>query len=489
MNKPHILCVAIAALAVLAGAGQIVQPAAAQNQVEAATNDSRLSVELNEGQLVRLDRPVNSVFIANSDVADVSVKSPRLVYLFGKRPGETTLYAVDENEQVIANYRVVVSHNMSRLNTALARLFPEERVVATSIDTGIVLSGMVESPTEAENARRLAQRFIGKKEEIINQLQVMAPNQVNLRVRIAEVSRTVVRQFGFNWEAAFQGSSFTLGIATGNPVTLGSLFNGNSTISPPVPFPGLANDPFITRTGGTQSVFGGGSIGQFDINGLIDLLQTDQLVTILAEPNLTALSGETASFLAGGEFPIPVGVGDDQIAIEFKEFGVSLSFTPTMLSGNRISMRVRPEVSQLTNNGAIIAQNIQIPGLTTRRAETTVELASGQSFAIAGLFLDNSLQDLDAVPGLNDIPILGDLFRSDRFERRETELMIIVTPYVVRPVDTRIPAPTDYYSKRPASKDAMAATAQKSSSPRTIPLNGGTPTASRVGESTGFIVE
>ena len=489
MNKPHRICLAFAAFAVMAGLSYAAPPAAAQQQVQNSNDDSRLSVELNEGQLVRLDQPVNSVFIANADVADVSVKSPRLVYLFGKRPGETTLYAVDKNERVIANYRVVVSHNMSRLNQALARLFPEERVLATSIDTGIVLSGMVDSPAEAENARRLARRFIGKKEEVINQLQVMAPNQVNLRVRIAEVSRTVVRQFGFNWEAAFEGSSFTLGIATGNPVVLGSLFDGISTISPPVAFPGFATDPFITRTGGTQSIFGGGSIGQFDVNGLIDLLQTDQLVTILAEPNLTALSGETASFLAGGEFPIPVGVGDDRIAIEFKEFGVSLSFTPTMLSGNRISMRVRPEVSQLTNNGAIIAENIQIPGLTTRRAETTVELASGQSFAIAGLFLDNSLQDLDAVPGLNDIPILGELFRSDRFERRETELMIIVTPYVVSPVDTRIPLPTDPYSTRARSESSRESMAEQTRSPNTIPLNAGVPAASRVGEQAEFIVE
>ena len=453
----------------------------------ASTQIEPMVIEVNEGRLVRLDKPVNSVFIANSSIADVNVKSPRLVYLFGKKSGETTLYAVDSNERVVANYRIIVSHNMSRLNEALGRLFPEGGVTATSIDTGIVLSGQVADAAGAENARRLAARFISQGEEVINQLQVFSPNQVNLRVRVAEVDRSITRAFGFNWEAVFDGTDFALGIATGNPVVLGSGLGGGSTLSPPVDIPGFNNGPFITRTGGTNSIFGGGSIGQFDLNGLVDLLQTENLVTVLAEPNLTALSGETASFLAGGEFPIPVGVGDGEIAIEFKQFGVSLSFTPTLLNASRISMRVRPEVSQLTNTGAIITQGISIPGLTTRRAETTVELASGQSFAIAGLFLDNSLQDLTAVPGLVDVPILGDLFRSDRFERRQTELMIIVTPYVVQPVNTTIPLPTDAYTAQAGSHGNAAA--QAAANPNTVPVNPESLTAQNSSRPNGFIVE
>ena len=189
-------------------------------------------------------------------------------------------------------------------------------------------------------------------------------------------------------------------------------------------------------------------------------------------------------------FPIPVGVGDDQIAIQFKEFGVSLSFTPTLLNSNRISMRVRPEVSQLTNAGAIVLQNIAVPGLTTRRAETTVELASGQSFAIAGLFLDNSLHNTDSVPGLADLPILGNLFRSDRFERNETELMIIVTPYVVTPVDTRIPLPTDAYTAGADSQSGSAgAVAQAPTATQATTLNAESNGAQSARGQSGFIVE
>lgn len=480
MIAPRKLCAAIATVAVVFLVGLAPVSADVQQSIEPRV-DEGLSVELNEGRLVRLDQPVNSVFIANADIADVRVKSPRLVYLYGKRAGETTLYAVDENERVIANYRIRVSHNLSGLNQALDRLFPDGGVTATSIDNGLLLTGQVADSSDAENAQRLAQRFISKGEALINRLQVMAPNQVNLRVRVAEVTRSVVRQFGFNWDAIYEGSSFTLGLATGNPVLL-----GGQGISPPI----IDERFFLTRNLGTNSIFGGGSAGDFDINGLIDLLQQDGLVTVLAEPNLTALSGETASFLAGGEFPIPVGVGDDQIAIQFKEFGVSLSFTPTLLNGNRISMRVRPEVSQLTNAGAIILQNISVPGLTTRRAETTVELASGQSFAIAGLFLDNTLHNVNSVPGLADLPILGNLFRSDRFERNETELMIIVTPYVVTPVNTRIPVPTDAYVAGAGTQSGSTGTvAQAPNATQATTLNTGSRNAQSARGRSGFIVE
>ena len=212
MIAPRKLCAAMATVAMVFLVGLAPAWADVTQSVE-PRSDEALAVELNEGRLVRLDQPVNSVFIANADIADVRVKSPRLVYLYGKRAGETTLYAVDANERVIANYRVRVSHNLSGLNQALERLFPQGGVIATSIDTGILLTGQVANATDAENAGRLAQRFISKKEALINRLQVMAPNQVNLRVRIAEVNRSVVRQFGFNWDAIYEGSSFTLGLA------------------------------------------------------------------------------------------------------------------------------------------------------------------------------------------------------------------------------------------------------------------------------------
>ncbi|MGF1608981.1 MAG: type II and III secretion system protein family protein [Kiloniellales bacterium] len=455
---------------------------------KAADDDTKVTtvtVELSEGRLVRLDDPASSVFIANPAIADVNVKSSRLIYLFGTRPGETSLFALDEEDNVIANIKVVVTHNLSRLNASLSQLAPDSDIRATSINGAIVLSGAVRNATQAEDARRLATRFIGENEEVINQLDVTAPNQINLRVRIAEVSRTVINQFGINWESAYTGASnFLFGIATGSPVVPGTLF-GTQTVSPPA-----ASGSFLTRNNLGNSIFFNSTAGNFDVNGLIDLLASDGLVTVLAEPNLTALSGETASFLAGGEFPIPVPQNDGNITISFKQFGVQLAFTPTLVGDKRISMRVAPEVSQLSNSGAIVINSIQIPALTTRRAETTVELGSGQAFAIAGLMLDSTQQNTDKVPGLSDLPILGALFRSDSFQRAESELVIIVTPYIVQPVasDRLLSAPTDpYVSREPNAAERELAISP--SQPQTIPLASGLVPANPPSQPSGFIVE
>jgi pilus assembly protein CpaC len=385
-------------------------------------------VELNEGTLVRLDSPAAAVFVANPNIADVAIKSPRLVYVFGKAPGETTLYAVDENEDVLINASLAVTHNLSRLENTLRSLLPSATVNVQSVDGGIVLDGYVSTAVESADANMVAARFVGESETVINRLRVTEANQVNLRVRVAEVSRQLLRQLGFNWAAALNGSDIAFGVVTkafpGSEALLGS------TLQP------------------ADKYFGSISAGDFDLNALIDALAEDNLVSLLAEPNLTALSGETASFLAGGEFPVPISQdsGDDSstITVEFKNFGVSLAFTPTVLSSSRISMRVRPEVSALSDQGAVQLGNFVIPALSVRRAETTVELGSGQSFAIAGLIQNNGTLNATKVPGLGDIPILGELFRSDSFQREETELVIIVTPYVVQPVAAPLmAAPTD----------------------------------------------
>ncbi|MCI0429475.1 MAG: type II and III secretion system protein family protein [Rhodospirillales bacterium] len=410
-------------------------PAAAAEVIP--TSGEPVTIEVNEGHLVRIEKPAAAVFVANPEIAEVAVKSPRLIYVFAKKPGETTLYAVDQKETVVANLRLLVTHDLSRLSEGLTVMVPQGQVKAQSVDGAIVLTGAVATPAEAEDARRLASQFLGDGEEVINHLQVTAPTQVNLRVRFAEVSRGVLRQFGVNWEALADVGDFTFGLATGNPI-FGELEQVGTTTT--------LVQPLLTRQGTppVNNIFGSYTSDNLDLNTLIDLLAEDNLVAILAEPNLTALSGETASFLAGGEFPVPVP-DDDGIAIEFKDFGVSLAFTPTVLSPNRISMRVNPEVSQLSNEGAVVIESIQVPALTTRSAETTVELASGQSFAIAGLLQNTSTFDHTRVPGLGDLPILGDLFKSDRFNRQETELVIIVTPYVVKPIDdpTAVALPTD----------------------------------------------
>jgi pilus assembly protein CpaC len=438
------------------------------------TAGETVTIEINEGNLVRIERPAAAVFVANPEIAEVAVKSPRLIYVFAKKPGETTLYAVDQKEAVVANLRLVVTHDISRLSDGLSRMVPQGQVTAQSVDGAIVLTGAVATAAEAEDARRLAARFIGDGEEVINRLHVTAPNQVNLRVRIAEVSRNALRQFGINWEALADVGDFTFGLATGNPI-FGPI--------QAVPGGGVIQ-PILTRQNGVNNVFGSYTNDDVDINTLIDLLAEDNLIAVLAEPNLTALSGETASFLAGGEFPVPVP-DDDGIAIEYKKFGVGLSFTPTVLSPNRISMRVNPEVSQLSNEGAVRIEEISVPSLTTRRAETTVELGSGQSFAIAGLLQNNSSFDHTRVPGLGDLPILGDLFKSDRFNRQETELVIIITPYIVKPIDdpTAVALPTDAVIGPAGRRVAQDKAAPASGSQTTI-----SPAPGLAGAG-GFVVE
>jgi pilus assembly protein CpaC len=240
-----------------------------------------------------------------------------------------------------------------------------------------------------------------------------------LRVQVGEVSREVTKILGFNWDALFSPGNFLFGIATGRDFTS----DGG--------FPLLRG---VDQSGVNDALFGSYSNGNVSVTGLIDALERNGLINMLAEPNLTALSGETASFLAGGEFPIPMDQDEEGITIEFKQFGVSLAFTPTVLTANRISMRVRPEVSDLSERGAIKLKDLEIPALATRRAETTVELGSGQSFAIGGLISNTTRNNLDKVPALGDLPVLGTLFRSTRFRRSEFELVIIVTPYLVAPV-------------------------------------------------------
>jgi pilus assembly protein CpaC len=272
-----------------------------------------------------------------------------------------------------------------------------------------------------------ARSFVGPGQTVENRIAVLGSQQVNLRVRIAEVSRNVLRQLGINWSNLGQlGKYAAIGLTTLNPLANTTVQASSATFGYNFPSPGRS----------------------LDINGVIDAMAQDQLIHVLAEPNLTAMSGETASFLVGGEFPVPVAQQNGEASVEFKQFGVSLAFVPTVESGGRINMKVRPEVSALSTQGAVQLgvgnSTIQIPALTVRRAETTVELASGQSFAIAGLLQDNVTLTGNALPGIGELPIIGALFRSDGFQRNETELVIVITPYLVRGVDpAQVKLPTD----------------------------------------------
>ena len=393
-----------------------------------------LALEINKGLLIRLDHPASDVFIANPKVADIQVKSPRLIYLFGTAQGETSFYAVDDDDRVIYGASVSVIQNLSRLRTAIAQLLPDTRITVSAIGDMVVLSGHVMSPLEADTAVRLAQS-LSDTEEVMNRLSILQPTQVNLRVRIAEVSRNVLKQIGFNWEGGLFGGSFGIGAFTGRDVV--RTVRDTATNLPTQEF-------IVNET--VSSIFGSITTGNLDLNYAIDALDQEGFLRVLAEPNLTAITGENANFLAGGEFPVPVP-NLNGIGIEYRAFGISLDLTPTVLDTGRISMRVRPEVSDLSTAGALRIDGIAVPSISTRRAETTIELGSGQSFAIAGLLQNRTVQDARKVPGLGDIPILGALFRSDDFRREETELLIVVTPYVVRPVDDRmIVLPTDGFT-------------------------------------------
>ncbi|MFO1067234.1 MAG: type II and III secretion system protein family protein [Geminicoccaceae bacterium] len=426
---------AILAILVLACGAVLSAPAAQAQEETVVAPAAPLTLEVRKGRVIRLDRPAAAVFVADPDTADVQVHSPSLIYLLGKRAGATSLYAVDENDNVLLRRDVIVEHNLSGLDAVLREIAPGQTPQARSIDGGILLTGNVADPRQAQDVREAASRFLGENEALVNRIGVSAPTQVSLRVRVAEVSREAFKLFGVNWESLFSPGNFTFGLAQGR------LVGGASALT----------SRFVDANGLGNALSGAYSGDNLSINAIIDALEREGVVNVLAEPNLTALSGETASFLAGGEFPIPVGVDDNDIQIEFKPFGVSLAFTPTVLSPERISLKVRPEVSELSDQGAIKLAGITIPALTTRRAETTVELGSGESFAIGGLISNATRSNLEKFPGLGDLPVLGTLFRSSNFRHKESELVIVVTPYLVRPVATAASMATPSDGFTPAS--------------------------------------
>jgi len=395
----------------------------------------RKNIEVGKGTLIRFEEAVNNVFIANSEIADLQIKSPTLVYIYGKSQGETNLYAVTDNDRVVYEGTIAVNHNLGSLEAAIDHVIPNADIQVKSYEGLLLLTGNVANPEEAEDARRMAEDFVGKGKTIINKLQIATPVQVNLRVRIAEIGRDTKKQLGFNWENIFSSGSTALGMIQGADVL-------NLIPDPTGLTNGLVRE-FAVQGRGINSLFGGFTAGNFDVNFIIDALETEGVLSVLAEPNLTTQSGEAANFLAGGEYPVPT-LDDGQVVIEFKEFGISLDFTPVVLNSGRINMHIKPEVSQLSSNGAITLQGFNIPALSTRRVETTIELGSGQSFAIAGLLQNSVTHDLEKFPWLGDVPILGTLFRSSKFRRQETELVIIVTPYIVEPHNGgSMPLPTD----------------------------------------------
>jgi len=421
--------------------GSEVGPARAQTMVSATGEP--IEVQVGKGTLISLPRAASTIFVANPTVADIQVKSPRLIFLYGKTPGGTSIYAIDGAQQMILSRPIEVTRDVSALQDALAQLYPNGSLKVSSIDQSVLISGDVSSPSDADVVKRMATAY-ATGDNLIDRVQVDAATQINLRVRIAEVDHTVVKDLGLNWDTILHPGNFVFGIANGSQVLQSS--TANTTPGSVAGITGIIVRNTVAG-GTTNSIVAGFNAGGTLIDSVIDALDTNGLINTLAEPNLTATSGETASFLAGGEFPvvIPSSLGS-AATVQFKDYGVSLSFTPVILSDGRISLRVAPEVSELSTSGAIEVSGYSIPALTTRRAETTVELASGQTFAIGGLLQNSVTNTANALPGLGTLPVLGPLFRSTAFQHGDTELVILVTPYLVRPSSGPLSAPTDGYT-------------------------------------------
>ncbi|MEZ5680299.1 MAG: type II and III secretion system protein family protein [Erythrobacter sp.] len=455
-------------------AGLAIAPLAAiPANVATAQSVSRPSSEIvlsiGKGELVTVPGTMADVFVADESVADVQVKSQRQLYVFGKGGGETTVYASNSAGDVIWSANIRVGSNIGSIDQMLALAMPEAKVnVATMGTNTVLLTGTVAAPEDAAEAERLVEAFVGDNTNVISRLRMATPLQVNLQVRFAEVSRSLVRNISSNLTTRDKANDgFVMGALRNNAGSIVgddpssaivgldpcSVFEIACPADPTRIRPyDIINQRFVTsetrfepKKGSNSTLLSlGGRLLGLDLLATLDLGEQVGLVTTLSQPNLTALSGETAEFLAGGEFPIPSSQGLGTTTVEYKNYGVSLTYTPTVLANGRISLRVRPEVSELSTRGAVTLNGFSVPALTTRRAETTIELGSGQSFMIAGLMQNSSQNLLEKTPGLGDVPIIGNLFRSKSYQKGETELVIVVTPYLVKPVNANdIVLPTD----------------------------------------------
>jgi len=396
---------------------------------------SILEVATGRGRLVTLSAPMTDVFVADDTIADVQVRSPTQIYIFGKKTGETTISATAKNGRTVFSTIVRVGTNFDSIGQMLKVAMPEANITSTTMNGVVLLTGTVASPDDVNQAEQLVTAFVGKDVRVLTRLKTAVPLQVNLQVRFAEVSRNYLKEIGFNNKTRDATSGFLFGLSTGTR-SPGDIATTN----------GVTTYNFTKGPQNGTLAFAGHLLG-LDVLSALDLGERIGQVTTLTNPNVTALSGQTGSMLAGGEIPIPLAGGLGTVSVEYKQYGVSLSYTPTVLSDGRISLHVKPEVSQLDYSNAVTIGGTRVPGLTTRRAETTVELGSGQSFMIAGLMQNNHNNSIDKTPGVGDLPVLGALFRSNGFQRNETELVVVITPYLVKPVnDGDIKLPTDGYT-------------------------------------------
>ncbi len=437
----------------------------------------RLGLGVGNSLAVQFPGPLKDVLVSDPQILDAVVQSSDRVFLIAKKAGQTNAFFFDEHGQQLLTLIVAVGADLSALDSLLRRLIPGSNVRSEIAGNAIILTGSVRTPIDSSRAAQIAAQFVNANsgsvgatatqsfstsggtatfqnqtttpsnqgnddayaaKSVINLLSVEGEEQVMIRVTVAEVQRSMLKQFGINVGALINQGNFTTSILSENALPL-TTAAGLGTL----PTAGIAANMLQLFNSGPNGAFGNSGItsawqsGNQAVNGALRAMERDGLLKTLAEPNLTAVSGESAKFLAGGEFPIPVVDTLGQVSVTFKEFGIGVSFTPVVLSGGRISLKIEIEVSELTNDGAVVLSSISIPALKKREAKSTVELPSGGSLALAGLLSQDTRQNIDGFPGLKDVPILGTLFRSRDYQNSETELVIIVTPYIVRPTARR----------------------------------------------------
>lgn len=434
-KSAHSACLkAAVALAAALAAATIFVPAASVQAGDAdltvrtspAARGSRfLALGIGKSIVVDLPRETKDVLVADPKIANAVVRSAKRAYLIGVGFGQTNVVFFDADGQPIVSYDIEVGRDAAGVREALRKMMPNSTLNVDSVGDSVVLSGTVANATDAQQVVDAASRLVGDPKKVVNGLIIMGREQVLLKVTVAEVQRNVLKQLGVDLSGAIAMGSFAIGTPT-NPFVVNNPFTvQNQTISnTQVPFVGT-----LPNAAGS-------------ITATLRAMEQSGVLRTLAEPNLTAISGESAKFLAGGEFPVPAGQTCDptngcQIQIQFKQFGVALDFTPVVLSEGRISLKIATEVSELTSEGAIKLASISIPALKVRRANSTVELPSGGSITLAGLLQEQSKQNINGFPGLMNLPVLGALFKSRDFQTGQTELVIIVTPYVVKPVARR----------------------------------------------------
>ncbi len=404
-----------------------------------------LALGVGKSVVIDLPRDIKDVLVADPKIANAVIRSSQRAYIIGAAVGQTSIVFFDAAGQQIAAYDIAVKRDLNGLRATLRQALPNSDIQIDGVGEGVVLTGTASSPIDAQQAGDLAARLVGGADKVVNSIAVRGRDQVMLKVTVAEVARAIIKQLGIDLSASMNYGTAVVNFNNSNPFTA----YGRAL---------LANNTVTTSFGATPTV-----------QATLRAMESAGVVRTLAEPNLTAISGESATFVAGGEFPLPSGYACDPTThvcttqINFKKFGISLNFTPVVLTEGRISLRVMTEVSELSNDNSITVSqaisssttnSITIPSIKTRRAETTLEIPSGGSMAMAGLIQEQTKQAINGLPGLMRLPILGPLFRSRDFVNSQTELMVLVTPYVVRAVAQKdLSRPDDGFA---ASSDPQA---------------------------------